>query len=1129
MKKFLQMFLMFLWAVTMNAQTVSMHYDFGNPHIAKFGEYHKVDFKDCMQYGETGSPSLPYYSVRLLLPQGTEALSAEVYYSDFVEVEGEYNLYPIQRFVSYSSADTLPFAKNEDIYASKSEYPQQTHTDVKTHYLNGYAFAFLNFTPLRYVPSTGKIRYAKTVKVVVDVVPEKEDHSAMLRENHYSINSVRSLAQNAEMMREYKSRASTLPGYDMLIVTRDRFVDDFSDYMDYYNSIGIRTKIVSTEDIYSEMDGRDYQEKIRNYIIQEYQNEGIFMVTIGGDVNVVPHRGLYASVNGGEIEDSGIPADMYYSCLDGNWNNDGDEKWGEVDEYDLLPEIGISRLTFTYSSSQAAKMIHKSLSYQRDPVLGEFRNVLLGSEKADNTPTYGGDYLELIIGEHDDNDYHTVGIPEDYNFTRVYAEHGNWSRMNIMNAINRGAQSIHHVGHAGPNYVAAMFNEDFEDGEFSSLNGKDHNYTYFYSHGCHCGALDVGCVMKRMVAIDNFCFAAIGNSREGWYMTGTSEGPSAHLHREMISAQYGDNISILAMALREAKIKTAPWAQDIDGYRWNSYCLNILGDGAVSIWLDEPCILRVCSSSAIQAGTNSYELTLKDEMGELKSNFWCSMFKNGKMIGRAVTDSLGYANIIFEENIGQYDTLQLKVFGANVFPKTIDITVVPNNKPYLVCMDYTLNDTDRKMDFSESHTMNILLKNSGNTAANNIIANLSCDKPEYVNITDSVETIDVLMGNADINLSNAFAFEISDDVPNNTIVNFTVTITNGSDTWTYDYDATIYAPDFSVIDAVLEDASGDGKIEAGESAMISFTVKNSGNSAVENVEFSVLCPTMDFYYDENKTVIKHLPETETFTYTFSFRLDEMLPDANYELILSTASGKYVSYESYYIVVGGKEETFETGDFSAFDWQFIGNGSWAIDSVSPYQGNYCAKASYKNYGGWMKLLIEVEFLNDAEISFYKKISSTKTIVYQNALYFNVDDFCFDDWCGELDWSKSTYKIEKGKHVLDWQFQRIVVMDENEEYAMIDNIMFPPDAIVLDVKVEEEKTMSVYPNPTNGVIKLQLDDKQYDVTIYDFMGRVMNTYKCMTGYCEFDLMDMKNGMYFINIRNDNFNTTQKIIKR
>ena len=1129
MKKSLLIFLTFLWVINMNAQSVEMYYNFGNPHIVKVGDYHKVDFKDCMQHGEIGSPSLPYYSVRLLLPQGTEASSAEVYFSDFVEVEGEYNLYPIQRFVPYSSAETLPFSKNEDVYAIKSELPEQAHTDVKTHYLNGYAFAFLNFTPLRYVPSTGKIRYAKTVKIVVNTVPEKEDHSAMLRENHYSMNSVRSLAQNAEMMREYKSRATTLSGYDMLVVTRERFVDDFSEYTDYYNSIGIRTKVVSTEYIYSEMEGRDYQEKIRNYIIQEYQNEGIFMVTIGGDVNVVPHRGLYASVNGGETENFEIPADMYYSCLDGNWNDDGDDKWGEIEEADLLPEVGISRLTFTYSSSQASKMIHKSLSYQRSPVLGELRNVLLGSEKADNTPTYGGDYLELIIGEHDDNDYYTVGIPEDYNFTRVYAEHGNWSRMNIMNAINRGAQSIHHVGHAGPNYVAAMFNDDFEDGEFSSLNGKDHNYTYFFSHGCHCGALDVVCVMKRMVAIDNFCFAAIGNSREGFYISGTSEGPSAHLHREMISAQYGDNISILAMALRESKIKTAPWAQEIDGYRWNTYCMNILGDGAVSVWLDEPHILRVCSSSAIQSDEHSYELTVKDEMGVLMSNFMCSMFKNGKMIGRAVTDSQGYANIIFEENIGHNDTLQLKVLGANAFPKTIDITIVPDNKPYVVCLDYTLNDTDCKMDFSESHTMNILLKNSGNTAANNITVNLSCDKPEYVNITDSVENVDVIMGDSDVNLSNAFAFVISDDVPNNTIVNFTLTITNGSETWTYEYDATIYAPDFSVIDAILEDASGDGKIVAGESATICFTVKNSGNSTAEDVLFTVLCPTQNFYYDENTTIVEYLPEAETFTYTFSFRLDEMLPDANYELILSTSSGKYVSYESYYIVVGGKEETFETGDFSAFDWQFKGNGSWAIDSVSPYQGNYCAKASYKNYGGWMKLLIEVEFLNDAEISFYKKISSTNTMFYQNALYFNVDDFCFGDWCGELDWSKSTYKIEKGKHVLNWQFQRIVVMDENEEYAMIDNIMFPPDAIVLDVKVEEEKTMSVYPNPTNGVMKLQLDDKQYDVTIYDFMGRVMNTYKCMTGYCEFDLMDMKNGMYFINIRNDNFNTTQKIIKR
>ena len=37
--------------------------------------------------------------------------------------------------------------------------------------------------------------------------------------------------------------------------------------------------------------------------------------------------------------------------------------------------------------------------------------------------------------------------------------------MNIMNAIKAGAQSIHHVGHANINYVAELYNEDFEDGE----------------------------------------------------------------------------------------------------------------------------------------------------------------------------------------------------------------------------------------------------------------------------------------------------------------------------------------------------------------------------------------------------------------------------------------------------------------------------------------------------------------------------------------------------------------------------------------------------------------------------------------------------------------------------------------
>ena len=102
--------------------------------------------------------------------------------------------------------------------------------------------------------------------------------------------------------------------------------------------------MATLEDIYALMEGRDNQEKIRNYIIDEYEKSGIMMVSLGGDVSIVPYRNLWCFAQEG-YEDQ-LPADMYYVCLDGTLNDDNDDKWGEVGEDDLLPELGIGRLPF---------------------------------------------------------------------------------------------------------------------------------------------------------------------------------------------------------------------------------------------------------------------------------------------------------------------------------------------------------------------------------------------------------------------------------------------------------------------------------------------------------------------------------------------------------------------------------------------------------------------------------------------------------------------------------------------------------------------------------------------------------------------------------------------------------------
>lgn len=1121
------MFLLSLMSLIMSAQTVENVYHFENPKFKEVMGYQQVYFDGCMQLGEIGYPSLPYQTVRLLLPQGAEASSVELIYSDFVEIEGSYELFPVQQAVPYSRPDMYKFSKNEEIYASKNVYPAERQTDVNTQYLNGYGFAFVNFTPVQYVPATGKLSFAKTVKVVVNTVSEREDHSMMLWGNSHFERSASRLADNPEMMSTYKTRDVVMSGYDMLVITLEDYIDGYSEYVNFYDSIGVRTRIVGLEEIYDEMDGIDNQDKIRNYIIQEYQNEGISIVTLGGDVNIVPYRGFYCIVNG-DTEDYGIPADMYYACLDGDWNENGNNKWGEPDEADMLPELAISRMSFTDDATQAI-MIHKTLSYQRTPVMGEFNDIVFGSELMDDIPTYGGDYLELLIGDRDVNGYFTVGIPEDYNFTRVYAEHGNWSGQNLMNAVNEGAQYLHHAGHANADFVAGWYNSDITDANFHALNGIDHNFTFMHSHGCICGSFDTDCIMERMTKINNFCVATAGNSRYGWYVPGGTEAPAMHLHREMLDSQYGDKMNMMALALRESKIKSASWTQYADALLWNTYCLNILGDGAVSIWLDEPFEPTIDCHPVIMLGAQDFEITITDVEGSLLENFRCSMYLDDELIGLAVTDSLGYANIEFESPIsGGEDMVRLVITGPNAFPQIMEIDVVSEDIPYVVYADYSLNDADNQIDFMETHTINVTFRNSGNVAASDVSATLTCDKPEYINITNAVAQIGSVDGGSEVTIDDVFEFTVCDSVPNGTNIKFFVSCTDGNETWESRFQTMVYAPEFQLTEIVMDDsASNDNnQLEPGETATISFTGENCGNSKAENVTFAVFCSAPEFSFEESEMRIDSLAVGESFTYDFTFTLDETAElGVAYELILATYSGRYVFFDSYLVIVGNTMEDFETGDFSAFEWEF-NETAWIIDSVDAYQGDYCARSGYTYDYSSSDLYIEIEVFNDSEISFYKKVSSEQN---WDKLFFYIDDTEYAEWSGEVNWSQETYTLTAGTHVLRWSYEKDSSMSQGDDCAWIDNIVLPPTSIILDVKTVEVKNVSLYPNPTDASVVLQLGDNQYDVTVYNTFGQVVDVYSSANGDFEIDMSDYASGMYFVNIKNDSYNITEKVIKK
>ncbi len=1131
MKRLSFLMILALASVLAKAQTIEMNYSFGQPVLTEIQGYEQIQLRDCMQSALPGQPSLPWQRVSLMLPEGTEAESIEVTLSDFQVIEGSHDLFPYQPSIAYSDTKPHEFLKDESIYQSKAMYPAKAEGHLSTHYMNGIGFAFSAFTPVQYEPATGRVTYATKAKVVVKTTAAKSDHSAMLWLRPENVRRAERLAQNPEMIQSYQSKGSRLTGYELLVITTPAYESQFDAYVEFYQARGLRTRVVTLNEIYGSISGTDNQDKIRNYIIQEYQNNGILMVNLGGDVPDMPYRSLYCYVtSGGGNQEDTLPADLYFAALDGNWNDDGDNFFGEIGEDDLLPEIGIGRMCFS-NQEEFNNMMHKTMAYQETPVLGEFRKIIMGGEHLyDNPVSNGSQYLELLIGEHEDNGYTTIGIPTNYNFTRLYEEQGNWSGSLLKNAINQGTQYVHHDGHANTSYVAGWYNSDITDSNFSAANGVDHNYTFFHTSGCICGDFTSNCILEKMTKISNFAVATFGNSRYGWFNEGQTEGPAIHLHRETVDAYYHERIPYAGLALTEGKCQTAPWVTapgqwEEGALRWNFYDLNIMGDVAVSPWHDEPFTPVVNYSSEILVGTPYTNVSVLDANGNGLKNFRCSFFHGEELIGFGLTDANGQAEITFDPMLDFVDNINLIVTGPDAWPQTLETIVLPGNCAYVVYNHYEINDNGNgQADYGESFSLNMDVKNVGTVAASNITATISTQS-EYVTITNPTATFNSINGNQTVTLDNAFGITVSEDIPDLANVVFFLNCTDGTDTWTSKFYMQLHAPVFELVSTVLETANGQ-PLNVGQSGTVHFTFKNSGSASVPSAIFEVFNSHPEVMTGDTQWTYQALEAGQEYTADLTFTLsDDAIFGAVYELPYATYYGNYMFIDSYYLTVGQSLEDFETGDLSAFGWHSVSPiYAWEVVRDNPYEGNYCAKSSSISDNEVSALYINIEVAQENEVSFFYKVSSEASF---DKLYFRIDDMEKGNWSGEIDWTRASFTLTPGSHELRWEYTKDVSLSSGSDCAWIDNVSFPPYTVITEVKEEVGQAMAIYPNPNNGQFNITLPEEECEVTVYNRLGQVVYQDKA-TGTTSLNLQHLANGMYFINVRSAQHNSTQKFVK-
>ncbi len=406
--------------------------------------------------------------------------------------------------------------------------------------------------------------------------------------------------------------ASTIERY--LIVTNENLAPAFQPLLDSKISKGMEGTITTTLWIYEHFQGRNNQERIRNYI-KDYQPKYLLL---GGDTGTVPCRGVYAIVEGGVLadesfSDANIPCDMYYACLDGDWDYDKDGIYGEVeDRVDMLPEVFVGRAPVN-TGTEAENFVAKVLMFGSATDSYPYNEMLIGCELDELND---GKWIMQAIDEI---------TPGKYDVSCYYDSQGSANKKSIINGLNNNRIGLAaHAGHAN-NYCLQTGDRYLYSSDISNLFNPCP--FIFNTIGCYAGAFDNDCIGEQMVMNKYGAAAFIGNSRYGLYDDTSPMLYSGEFQVEFFRQVLREGYSHIGEALAMSKLAFVPQCNTDTPYRWIQYCSNLLGDPEMTLPMpmDIQALYQIIQGNVSGIVTTGQPLPLIITLKNFRSNDCASL------------------------------------------------------------------------------------------------------------------------------------------------------------------------------------------------------------------------------------------------------------------------------------------------------------------------------------------------------------------------------------------------------------------------------------------------------------------------------------------------------------------------
>lgn len=475
---------------------------------------------------------------------------------------------------------------------------------------------------------------------------------------------------------------------ELVIVTGESLVPEFERLAQWRTRSGIPSVVRTMDWVNANYEGSDTAERLRMFLRDAVNLWGATGVVLGGDSQIVPIRYGRTTFFFGED----IPTDLYFQCLDGSWNANGNDRFGEgtlvtvptmlSDQADLLPDVYLGRVPVT-TVDEARAWIDKILAYETEPpVDGAYPlSALLLAEvlfPQDWTPgsTIFFDGAELAEST-------AVLIGEGFEITKLYENYVPFTGAlpetlpAVVNELNAGHGIVHHVGHGFHDNMAMGLG----GGSITTpivdqlVNG---NRTFFlYSINCTSSAVDFDAIGEHFISNPNGgSVASVGSTR--FDFPGTSESYDQEFYRLV----FRDGVERLGEAAARAKVPYTGLAGSDNAHRWTQFTLIYFGDPMMRLWTAPPTPLEAEYIDDVSGLESEVSITVTDG-GVPFPGAQVTLYKSDEFYASGPTDASGTVVLTIRTlPHGVPETASVTATAPNKIPFRGTLTIGPVSAPW---------------------------------------------------------------------------------------------------------------------------------------------------------------------------------------------------------------------------------------------------------------------------------------------------------------------------------------------------------------------------------------------------------------------------------------------------------------